>query len=382
MEELLLLASLAGEALNKLTSETWGGFEMRNHILKKYHGQSEAVIIPEHVCGIAPDAFNRCSHVTSVKIPEHVTYIGNNAFFRCENLEKVNIPKSITLIDFMTFYKCYNLKSITIPEGVTSIGSSAFSDCIRLTSITIPESVEFIGRMAFWCCESLTELHIPDSVTSIGNGAFYKCKNLKSITLPKNLTSIADDVFDGCISLKSLTIPESVTTVGEMAFYRCVKLEELHLPENLVSIGSNAFYDCDSLKYLTLGKIRLHAEDAVYEQFELIRNKDYSVQINPEIKYDIIAQMYMYDIDTKGTYHFIQYRSIKMIKLMIQKNYTKAVEKILLADELITKENIDEFILYAIAQQSYEIQVLLMEYKTKQHWYDDMQTTIQKKFEL
>ena len=382
MEEFLFLASLAGDVLNKLTTETWDNFEIRNHILKKYHGQSEAVIIPKHIRGIAPDAFNRCTHVRSVKMPEHVEYIGNNAFFRCENLEKVNIPKSITLIDFMTFYKCYNLKSITIPEGVTSIGSSAFSDCIRLTSITIPESVEFIGRMAFWCCESLTELHIPDSVTSIGNGAFYKCKSLKSITLPKKLTCIADDVFESCISLKSLMIPENVTSIGNMAFYRCEKLEELHLPEHLVSIGEHAFYDCKSLKYITFGKIQLHADVPVYEQFKLIRNKDYSVQINPEIKYDIIAQMYMHEIDTKGTYHFIQYRSIKMIKLMIQKNYIKAVEKILLSDELITKENIDNLILYAIEQQSYEIQVLLMDYKTKHHWYDDMQTTIQKKFNL
>ena len=384
MEELLFLVALAGETLNKLTTETCGGFEIRNHIIKKYHGQSEVVIIPKQIRGIAPDAFSRCSHVISVKIPEYVEYIGNHAFFGCKNLEEVTLPKGITLIDFMTFYKCSSLKSITIPEGVTSIGDSAFSDCTNLADAVIPESVEIIGKMAFWCCESLTQITIPNSVTSIGNGTFFKCKNLKTITLSKNLKNIAKSLFDGCESLTSLIIPEGVTNIGDMAFFCCKSLQNLYIPESVVSIGKDVFYKCTSLKHVQYGKIQLNLKHHVTidAQIQFICEKDYSVQMESEVKDDILTQMYILNMDAERIYSLFRGRSIQWINFIIQKNYIKAIEKILTSGEFITKQNIDNFILYAIEQQKYEIQVLLMDYKTKRHWYDDMQTTIQKKFNL
>ena len=140
--------------------------------------------IKEGTVGIAGDAFERCSGLTSVNIPSSVTVIGEYAFEKCSNLTSVTIPDGVTNIGLCAFSGCNNLSSVNIPENLTKISSSTFEECTKLTSVTIPNSVTFIGHAAFNRCR-LSYVTIGNSVTTIGDNAFhnYYDTNLESITI-------------------------------------------------------------------------------------------------------------------------------------------------------------------------------------------------------
>ena len=133
-----------------------------NVYLMGYTGTDTELVLPE----------------TSPKGKKYEIY--PNAFYRCTGLTSVTIPNSVTSIGNYAFSGCKGLTSITIPNGVTSIGSSAFSGCTGLTSITIPNGVTSIDS-AFSGCTGLTNITIPNSVTSIGDSAFSGCTGLKDI---------------------------------------------------------------------------------------------------------------------------------------------------------------------------------------------------------
>lgn len=252
-------------------------FEIENGVLKKYHGDANAVVIPDGVTSIGDFAFQNCESLTAVKIADSVTSIGNFAFWGCGALA-----------------------SVYIPDGVTSIGDGAFQACDALTAIDLPESVMHLGRCAFnintrtststpasepmnqaWIepehdepavpeppCEPVSPITdfeiengvlkkylgksetvvIPEGVvTSIGNEAFIWCRFIKSIYIPNGITNIRHKAFEWCDSLESIYIPESVTSIGIEAFYNCGALASIEIPNSVTSIGDKAFMGCESL---------------------------------------------------------------------------------------------------------------------------------------
>lgn len=254
-------------------------FEIENGVLKKYHGDANAVVIPDGVTSIGDFAFQNCESLTAVKIADSVTSIGNFAFWGCGALA-----------------------SVYIPDGVTSIGDGAFQACDALAAIDLPESVMYLGRCAFntntrtstptpasepmnqaWSeehediqehtaddepaipeppCEPVSPITdfeiengvlkkylgksetvvIPEGVvTSIGNYAFWECKSLTSIYIPDGVTSIGNGAFCGCEALTSIKIPDSVTSIGNHAFARCEALTSIEIPDSVEEIGKYAF---------------------------------------------------------------------------------------------------------------------------------------------
>jgi hypothetical protein len=65
------------------------------------------------------------------------------------------------------FEGCSGLTTITIPEGCTMIGLGAFAGCRGLTSLNLPESCTEIGDHAFSYCSGLTSLNLPEGCTEI-----------------------------------------------------------------------------------------------------------------------------------------------------------------------------------------------------------------------
>ena len=254
-------------------------FEIENGVLKKYHGDANAVVIPDGVTSIGDFAFQNCESLTAVKIADSVTSIGNFAFWGCGALA-----------------------SVYIPDGVTSIGDGAFQACDALTTIDLPESVMHLGRCAFntntrtstptpasepmnqaWSeehediqehtaddepafpeppCEPISPITdfkiengvlkkylgksetvvIPEGVvTSIGDSAFLDCKSPTSIYIPNGVTSIGEDAFEGCNALTSIHIPNSVTEIGDEAFFGCYALSSIEIPASVEKIGKHAF---------------------------------------------------------------------------------------------------------------------------------------------
>ena len=267
------------------------------------------VVIPEtvtndgktyRVTANGDNAFNYCSHLTTVSIPNSVTSIGIRAFSGCSKLTSVNIPSGITEINSSTFAYCSVLDAIDIPEGITSIGASAFYGCYKLANISIPSSVRSVGESAFaetaWykaisdgiiyvgkllygykgkvpanttidikegtvCigggvfknATGLIAINIPEGVEEIGANAFYGCTNLKSVNIPGSVQKIGGNAFYGCSNLESAVLPDGLETIPEWAFYNCKSLSSINSPSSLVTIEKYAFEGCAKLPSFTLG---------------------------------------------------------------------------------------------------------------------------------
>lgn len=137
------------------------GLVYAGKVAYKYKGtmpENTAIVLEDGTTGIADDAFNNCSGLTSITIPNSVTTIGSQTFRDCSNLTSVNIPNSVTNIDYFAFEGCRSLTSATIGNSVTNIGWGAFRYCSGLTSITIPSSVTTFGWNAFEGCSGLKKI--------------------------------------------------------------------------------------------------------------------------------------------------------------------------------------------------------------------------------
>ena len=330
-------------------------FEIKNGVLIRYHGAGGHVIIPDSVTSIGDHAFPYCGRMTSVKIPNSVTSIGNLAFGFCSGLTSVNIPNSVTSIG-SSFPLCFGLISVNIPDSVTSIGDCAFQCCSSLPSVTIPDSVTSIGKWAFSDCESLTSVKIGNSVTSIGDDAFYGCKSLTSVTIPDSVTSIGDRAFYNCKSLTSVTLPDSVT-IREDAFLNCDKLE--HAP--LMMIEKKMLCEPPKRNGVKFSKIE-----------QLVQNHNYCVKMEYNVKCNLIFQMFALGLDEEGVSAYIRKCFKKMFFYLMYYQDTETMRKLLDSGKFITKQNIDRYIQYAINYPNHEIQLMLMDYKQKNNWYQDI----------
>ena len=300
-------------------------FEIENGVLKKYHGDANAVVIPDGVTSIGDFAFQNCESLTAVKIADSVTSIGNFAFWGCGALASVYIPDGLTSIGDGAFQTCDALAAIDIPESVMHLGRCAFNTNTRTSTptptsepmnqawiepehdepafpeppcepvspitdfeiengvlkkylgkseiVVIPEGVvTSIGNRAFYECDSLKSIYIPDSVTSIGDRAFAYCEALTSIEIPDGVTSIGYGAFMYCESLTSIVIPDGVTSIRDDAFWGCESLKSIHIPDGVTSIGDDAFWGCDSLESVKIPKSVTHiGEDAFENDTEIIR---------------------------------------------------------------------------------------------------------------
>lgn len=107
--------------------------------------------------GIQSEAFQACTHLTSITIKGdvgsgNVNGIGSCAFRGCYLLSSVNFTKSNAHVSFIedgAFMHCFSLSKINIPTGTVRICNDAFTNCLKLYSVTVPEKTEIEGAYAF-----------------------------------------------------------------------------------------------------------------------------------------------------------------------------------------------------------------------------------------
>ena len=247
----------------------------------KYKGnmpEKTSITLKDETKGIASEAFNDCSNLTTINIPSSVTAIGDEAFEYCDSLANISIasdnPKYDSrnncnaIIETATntlIAGCYNS---SIPNSVTAIGNYAFSGCISLTNITIPNSVKTIGSYAFNWCRFLTTINIPNSVTSISDHAFQDCGLMNTLNIGNSVKRIGDNAFEGCFHLTTINIPNSVTSIGDGAFQFCTNVTSISIGNSVISIGRTAFYGCDSLTTINIGNSVTTIGDGAFNIYE------------------------------------------------------------------------------------------------------------------
>jgi len=191
----------------------------QNRAVIAYTGNSNGkdLVIPEHITGIGPHAFERSSSFydspNSIVFPSTMTFIASYAFKGCTHLQSVTIPASVTSIDSTAFEGCINLKTITM-LGITIsnglLSSSTVSGAVDLTVICSTYNTTgngytiSLGSTAFTNNIAMTSIVIPANVGSIDIGAFTGCTNLTTITISPNTILSSIDIFNSCTSLSNI----------------------------------------------------------------------------------------------------------------------------------------------------------------------------------
>lgn len=187
-----------------------------NGVLKKYRGNSPAVVVPDGVTAIGVEAFAE-TPVTTVRIPPQTTRIEQGAFQFCTRLQRVEFSDGLEVIAEEAFMMCENLREISFPKTLKEIGFGAFIGCRNLARAELPENLETMGSSVFLSCDSLENLSI------------YGVK-----TLPMML-------FSGCASLKSVTLHDGLENIEAYAFMDCPRLERVNIPATVNTIESAIF---------------------------------------------------------------------------------------------------------------------------------------------
>ena len=257
------------------------GFEIQNHILKKYNGTAPIVSIPANVTAIGRYAFYQNDSIQTVNISEGVTEIQDSAFESCINLQTVYFPHTLRTIGKKAFKECKNLLQISHENGLQSIGEAAFYYCEHLRSITIPDTLESVGKLAFAGCHILemtaqilnntefqvdengfqlhnsvlvgyegdmTHIVIPPNVTAINAGAFAWNTSIEEVTIPGSVVKICSNAFMKCENLRRVIIHEGLNRIEPYSFKNCENLCEILIPSSVQYIGIQAFSGCRNIE--------------------------------------------------------------------------------------------------------------------------------------
>ena len=126
------------------------------------------------------------SRLTEISIPSSISIIGSSAFSHCTDLNRVDFSNArtnsgLTTISDNAFEYCTHLSSITLPSTLNEIGEKAFYECTSLSSIDIPSNVGEIKSETFSGCSSLSSVTINGDIESVGNNAFSGCEELSTL---------------------------------------------------------------------------------------------------------------------------------------------------------------------------------------------------------
>jgi hypothetical protein len=223
LSEITLPESITATGLYTFKGTKWldnqkGDFVLINHLLIKYNGQDEEVIIPDRVKIIEDGSFQNNSYIKKVRIPDGVLSIECGAFSGCSNLVEVNIPDSVVIIGTDALRNCTSLEKIYIPESVTDI----YPDILTGTKYHENLTGDFFiinGTLLEYLGQESTVI-IPESVRKIGYNLFYKNDIITEVIFPDGITHL-ENTFLFCNNLISIVIPDSVTCISNEFLFKC-----------------------------------------------------------------------------------------------------------------------------------------------------------------
>ena len=193
-------------------------YEVFNHVLRKYNGHDQEVVIPRDITSLGDFAFTNCVELKKVILHDEIDEIGDYCFYNCDSLEDIIIPDSVRFIGSGAFSSCRSLETITLPKYLRTINKSMFHLSEKLHTVNLGENIISIDHDAFSCCRKLKNFKFPVRLKSIGDSAFEECESILKIQLPDTLTTLGKKVFFHCLNLHSITLPASLKEVGEGAF--------------------------------------------------------------------------------------------------------------------------------------------------------------------
>ncbi|MEG0759502.1 MAG: leucine-rich repeat protein, partial [Raoultibacter sp.] len=244
-------------------------------------GYGDAVVIPESVTSIAPQAFAG-SALKSIVVLGRVVGIDPTSFTDGTKAEAtVVIPSSSTYeslkavwerAGFSHFQEPAKPGDVTAPKDASVASGFTYELLEDYTlsvswrgsfepepDLVVPSSAQFngvtyristIAASAFENCESLKTARISSSISRIEDAAFRGCAQLTECTLSDGLTSIGASAFEST-ALTQVILPESVAAVEDCAFAHNGELASIVALSDIASVASSALEGCSGVSILT-----------------------------------------------------------------------------------------------------------------------------------
>ncbi|MBR1529904.1 MAG: leucine-rich repeat domain-containing protein [Oscillospiraceae bacterium] len=300
-------------------------------------------------------------------IPDGVKEIGDHAFRHYRWMESIVIPESVERIGGEAFVDCRNLREIIIPESVNYIGHDAFAGTPWLENY--PDDFVIINQILVKYRGTDAEVRIPEQVTVIGNSAMKEYRNLRKVIFPEHLTEIKRRAFRSCENLTDLYFPDSLKLIGYEAFKSCTELRNIRLPSVMDGISFEAFAECPYLErvpmFVSHEKIFFTFPDKnigyawpsafvdlkVYEDMEMLL---------PEIRYDLMFQIYVHHLDEEGSAEYIGRHFPEMVPVLIRLHDENLIQKLNLQFPELFQKHIDKLIMEANRQKRHDLQIRFM----------------------
>ena len=174
------------------------------------------------VTSIPGYCFSTNTSLQTVKIPYECTVIGPNAFYKCSALTSAKqytdsidnwvegvepsteLLSRITIFDYGCFEGC-SLLQLTSQDiqNATTIGNSTFKNTLLSGDIVLPQ-LSVIGNEAFYGTQ-ITSIDLTgSSISSLPNGVFRNCSLLSKISIPTSVTYLDWDWGDGIANVVTL----------------------------------------------------------------------------------------------------------------------------------------------------------------------------------
>ena len=148
------------------------------------------------------------------------------------------------------FFNLKTVESIDISQfkGNQLSALSLFSACQNLSSVALPEEgIATIGLWFFSQSPKLKEVKLPYGLTEIPEGTFYHCYDLEDVIIPQTIQTIGKGAFKQCRSLADFKLYNTSTSTTDID-----KQTGFNLPSGLVNISEEAFAGCAEIKEVNL----------------------------------------------------------------------------------------------------------------------------------
>lgn len=154
-------------------------------LLQCFANRTKAVVIPEGVTVIGPQAFYRCTQIPSLSFPSTLKRIEN---WGCADMlgitEPVVLPSGLEFIGNNALQLCGGIKgTLIIPAGL-QLGEGVFGANQAITTVIVEEGVTALPPSTFYFCTGITQVYMPTTIKEIGGNCFETVYGIKVFGTP------------------------------------------------------------------------------------------------------------------------------------------------------------------------------------------------------
>ena len=291
--------------------------------LKEVVGEDEVVFIPDEYEGYP------------------VTVIGERTFYGHREIKRVRLPKYLRVLENYAFAECRFLEQMELPQETESLGDYCFYNCIRLKRIDLPQKLQRMGYGAFKNDSELIDVHI-----HVRQGEEHRVNIILDETNFEQTVTFYYE--DGRIAQLVFT-----------EFYYEVTANEEARQFNYHTYGTGTLYrNCisgsgiDYMKYDEIFDLSIHRDEPKTIMDIALKRLGYPFELSDKARQKYIEQLI--NMGGQTLLYMIETKRWNLFSLLSEGN-------------VISKEVLDEGILYGQKHHIPEFVSLLMQYKNSHY---------------